>query len=96
MAEERRAKAWVLAAAAMGALALVASASAADPSGPPVLWAPIPPADSGKPVILGPPPPPQAPPAAENCPPTLPCGSRLLGTVQRNGAVEFQVPAWRW
>jgi hypothetical protein len=30
------------------------------------------------------------------CVPALPCGTRLLGTVRRNGAVELQVPALRW
>jgi hypothetical protein len=56
----------------------------------------VPPADSGKPAIV--------PPAAAalernetgNCQPPLPCGTRLLGTVRRNGAVEFQVPVLQW
>jgi hypothetical protein len=30
------------------------------------------------------------------CLPALPCGTRLLGTVRKNGAVELQVPALRW
>jgi hypothetical protein len=25
-----------------------------------------------------------------------PCGTRLLGTVRKNGAVELQLPALRW
>jgi hypothetical protein len=53
-------------------------------------------ADSGKPAIV--------PPAvtalgqnqAARCVPPLPCGTRLLGTVRRNGAVEVQVPALHW
>ena len=53
-----------------------------------------PPADTGKPVILAPPPLSDA--DRENCLPGLPCGTRLLGTVRKNGAVELQVPALRW
>jgi hypothetical protein len=62
------------------------------------LWNPPatrPPADSGKPAT-------QMPPltflprSADDCPRGMPCGLRLLGTVQRNGAVELQVPALRW
>jgi hypothetical protein len=30
------------------------------------------------------------------CLPELPCGTRLLGTIRKDGAVELQVPAWRW
>ncbi len=30
------------------------------------------------------------------CLPELPCGTRLYGTVRKNGAVELQVPALRW
>jgi hypothetical protein len=60
-----------------------------------------PPADSGKPPIV-------PPPAAAlgqralgqseggRCLPALPCGTRLLGTVRKNGAIELQVPALRW
>jgi hypothetical protein len=55
-----------------------------------------PPADSGKPAIV--------PPAAaaldqsetRSCQPPLPCGTRLLGEVRKNGAVELQVPVLRW
>jgi hypothetical protein len=56
---------------------------------------PWPPAESGKPAIApryGAEPPPEARP----CPPALPCGTRLLGTVRKNGAVELQAPALRW
>jgi hypothetical protein len=55
----------------------------------------LPPADSGKPMILTPSPVLPARPI-EDCLPTMPCGMRLLGTVRRNGAVELQVPALRW
>jgi hypothetical protein len=54
------------------------------------------PADRGKPML------PIMPPAsgeldeAKGCPPALPCGSRLVGEVRKNGAVELQVPALRW
>lgn len=50
--------------------------------------------DRGKPVIFSPPP--VLPRGTENCLPGMACGLRLLGNVQRNGAVELQVPAWRW
>ena len=33
---------------------------------------------------------------ATGCAPALPCGTRLLGAVRKNGAIELQVPAWRW
>lgn len=60
----------------------------------PFTWAP-PTIEYGKPAIFVPPP--QTPPAAgEDCLPALPCGARLIGTVQKNGAVELSVPAWRW
>jgi hypothetical protein len=63
------------------------------------LWNPptglMPPKDSGKPTIFVPPSS-RAPGGAEACTPPLPCGAQLLGTVQRNGAVELRVPALRW
>jgi hypothetical protein len=67
------------------------SNNAVDVWNPPTAW---PPADSGKPLITRPPT--LSPDSAGNCLPEMPCGMRLLGTVQRNGAVELQVPAWRW
>ena len=30
------------------------------------------------------------------CLTALPCGTQLLGTVRKNGAVELAVPAFRW
>jgi len=53
-------------------------------------------ADSGKPAIV--------PPAiaalgrnpADRCLPPLPCGTQLLGTLRKNGAVEIRVPALSW
>jgi hypothetical protein len=81
------------------ALAVVGVAAAADELPRPGYGLVLPnaPYSSGKPLIFTPPvqdalPPPQS----DNCPPALPCGTRLMGTVQRNGAVELQVPAWRW
>jgi len=68
------------------------SGAAVDLWNPPATW---PPADSGKPAT-------QMPPltflprSADDCPRGMPCGLRLFGTVQRNGAVELQVPALRW
>jgi len=82
------------------ALALAGSpALAADPASGPQLWDRLPatpPADSGKARLGTPPPVPLAGPDSANCAPALPCGARLLGTVRHNGAVELQVPAWRW
>jgi hypothetical protein len=67
------------------------SGAAVDLWNPPATW---PPTDSGKPAIQMPPT--FLPRSAEDCPRGMPCGLRLLGTVQRNGAVELQVPALRW
>jgi hypothetical protein len=54
----------------------------------------LPPTESGKPLI---PPVPQAAPIdPERCVAPLPCGTRLLGTVRKDGAVELQLPALRW
>ncbi len=53
-------------------------------------------AESGKPRLGGWP---SAAPegnGAAPCAPPLPCGTRLLGAVRKNGAVELQVPALRW
>jgi hypothetical protein len=54
-----------------------------------------PPADSGKaPTRL--PPPGLEDTAPLGCLPALPCGTRLFGTVRKDGAVELKVPALRW
>jgi len=53
-------------------------------------------ADGGKPAIGGAPAASLGPDDAGGCAPPLPCGTRLYGTVRRNGAIELQVPAWRW
>src|SRR5207245_10756372 len=61
------------------------------------LWTPatdLPRADSGKPVIFTPPP--VVLKGTDDCSRAMPCGLRLLGTVQRNGAVELRVPALQW
>jgi hypothetical protein len=55
-----------------------------------------PPADSGKPAIVPPQVAAQGQSEPESCLPPLPCGTRLLGTVRKNGAVELQVPALHW
>ncbi len=60
------------------------------------LWSPLadlPRADSGKPAIFTPP---VMPRVTDDCPRVMPCGVHLLGTVQRNGAVEVRVPALQW
>ena len=87
----------VLAVTAPVALGIAAPGWAGDPSGAPgtIIWDP-PQRDSGKPVIFTPPPAAIAPVQPDKCPPALPCGAHLVGAVERNGAVEIQVPAWRW
>lgn len=53
-----------------------------------------PPADTGKPAVA-----PRAGlalPRPGDCVAPLPCGTRLLGAIRKDGAVELQVPAWRW
>jgi|HubBroStandDraft_6_1064221.scaffolds.fasta_scaffold987262_2 hypothetical protein len=52
------------------------------------------PAETGKPLL--PPPNSTLPSIREGCIPALPCGTRLLGAVRKDGAVEVQVPALRW
>jgi hypothetical protein len=54
-----------------------------------------PPADTGKPALTLPPPG-VLDRAPGGCLRVLPCGTRLLGTVRRDGAIELNVPAWRW
>ena len=54
---------------------------------------PVRPAERGKPWIFTPPPVRTAP---EPCLSPLPCGARVVGAIEKNGAVEVQVPAWRW
>jgi hypothetical protein len=57
----------------------------------------LPPAtDSGKPAIVPPAVAAQGQSESGSCLPPLPCGTRLLGTVRKNGAVELQVPALHW
>ena len=84
-------------AALAAAIIAAAPAIAGQPSSAVDLWsAPtvLPPADSGKPMIFTPPA--VVPRLAEDCLPGMPCGTRLHGTVRRNGAIELQVPALRW
>ena len=52
-------------------------------------------AESGKPAI-GSPTDQRDAGSRIGCPPALPCDTRLIGTVRKNGAVELQVPAWHW
>jgi hypothetical protein len=94
----RRRRLMQLAIAAAGVLAAPSVATAGDAPSGVDLWsaAPgsLPPADTGKPAITLPPalwaPDPTA------CLPALPCGTRLLGEVRKDGAVVLQVPALRW
>lgn len=51
-------------------------------------------ADTGKPAIGLPPA--ELAPEPDSCVPALPCGTRLLGEIRKDGAVEVQVPALRW
>lgn len=58
------------------------------------------PADTGKPNLFDFSPEAAAPAVSRGdsggCPPALPCGTRLLGAVRKNGAVLLEVPAMRW
>jgi hypothetical protein len=55
----------------------------------------LPPTETGKPLV--PPAPPGIVPSdPERCVAPLPCGTRLLGSVRKDGAVELQIPALRW
>jgi len=87
-------------AAIAAALGAAAPGLAGEPAGSgfPLPLASVPPTttEGGKAAIYTPPPVAPAPAETEQCPPALPCGARLIGTVQKNGAVELQVPAWRW
>jgi hypothetical protein len=53
-------------------------------------------ADSGKPAIVPPPVAALGQNEAGRCLSPLPCGTRLLGAVRKNGAVELQIPALHW
>ena len=79
-------------------VAMAAIPALADQPGSAVdIWRPatdLPRTDSGKPAIYAPPP--VLPRSSDDCLRAIPCGLRLLGNVQRNGAVELQVPALRW
>jgi hypothetical protein len=90
---------------AAAALAFAAAAAAVTPAvaGQPISAIDLsdaaaalpPPANTGKPAIVLPPPG-LAYPEPKACLPALPCGTRLFGAIRKNGAVELQVPAWRW
>jgi len=86
----------VVLAAAVGAVparAQQAATGRATLAGPLLLPSP---ADTGKPVIFEPPPLVADPMARPGCPAALPCGVRIIGTVQKNGAVELNATALRW
>ena len=91
---------WLVAAALALAAADAAPAQAGqpeagiDPSGA-LPGLPLP-AESGKAAIGGPPVAPLEQNETLRCPPALPCGTRLYGTIRKNGAIELQVPALRW
>jgi len=77
----------------------VSAAAAGQPNAGVDLFAPgadglPPPAETGKPRLFVPPP--ARPQAAPDCVPVLPCDTRLIGRLRRNGAVEIRVPALRW
>jgi hypothetical protein len=74
-------------------------AVAGQPGGGLDLFDPVPgqsSAESGKPMIGGWARTAPAPGSATPCAPPLPCGTRLLGAVRKDGAVELQVPALHW
>lgn len=82
--------------AAIAAAAPAVGGQSAVQFGPPDAVSGMPPsAATGKPAITMPPTT-AGETDADRCLPALPCGTRLLGTVRRNGAVELQVPALRW
>ena len=91
-------KRWIAAAliAANSALPAAAQqlspADLAKPSNPGLL----PPTETGKPLLLTPPPLTTRPGSENGCVPGLPCGTRLLGAVQKNGAVAVEFPALKW
>ena len=62
---------------------------------PPAIGSPIP-TESGKPLVLTPPPVAAKPDDRTGCVPGLPCGTRLLGAVEKNGAVAIEFPALKW
>jgi len=83
---------WAVTAVTM----LTAIPAAADDLRPAIDFSAIPPvrpADRGKPMFFVPPP---LRPAPEPCQSPLPCGTRIVGAIERNGAVELAVPVWRW
>jgi hypothetical protein len=89
---------------ALGLVAAMTSSSAAaqqqitlpptDLAVPPVIGSRVP-TESDKPLVLTPP---LAlrPDNQTGCVPVLPCGARLLGAVQKNGAVAVEFPALKW
>jgi hypothetical protein len=83
--------------AAVGGEVRDAGAAASAPVDLSLPLLPVPPADTGKPAVVAPSVqfayPERSPPA---CLPALPCGTRVIGEVRKNGAVELQVPALRW
>lgn len=85
--------ALAFAAAAGPALAGQPAAGFGPPDGLPGL---SPPAESGKPAFGAERAAPLGTGETGGCMPALPCGTRLFGTIRKNGAVELQVPALRW
>jgi hypothetical protein len=86
---------WLIPAALAGAA--LAPAVAGESAGDLDLSPGLPPqADTGKPAIVPPLTASLGQSQTGSCLPPLPCGTRLLGTVRKNGAIELQIPALRW
>ena len=76
---------------------LLPAVAAAQPPQQPALWLPLPPADTGKPLVFEAPArrtEPSPPPA--DCAALLNCRARLLGSSGRGGAVELKVTPFSW
>jgi len=83
--------------ASIGGPAAAQTPSAAGGGGPgSELALPLPPADSGKPIVFDAPARLTAPPPSSGCPVALACSPRLEGVVRRGGAVELKVTPFSW
>jgi hypothetical protein len=92
-----RSRVCIVAATFLLLLAIGSPLTAGEPGRAVDLWSGLPaPADTGKAVIFTPPPAAVVQKNTERCLPALPCGTRLVGSVRKNGAVELQLPALRW
>jgi hypothetical protein len=98
--ECRRGAALLLVATALAGLGSPASAQTPSPAGGGGpgwgLFQPLPPADTGKPLIFDAPARLVEPTPPSDCAMLLSCRARLLGTNGRGGAVELEVTPFSW